>query len=252
MTAWTALIGTVLASLSAGYWLGGRWADRDSSPERLAIIVAVAAVAIACTALMADVVMAFISVAVGDIRLAALLGTLFLFGPTALLLGTVTPWAAKLLIRDLTTDGTAVGTLSALSTCGSIAGTFLAGFVLIGYLGTVETLAVLAVVTATAALLVDASRRTLLLVAVAVGIAVIGWIPTTNESGCSRASCRAAGVQSSAWQPTRSASRRCGIVTVKNPLPGTSVSSDWANSSSRSPVPRSSSAVPATRGPATS
>jgi predicted membrane-bound spermidine synthase len=44
---WANVIGLVLASLSVGYWVGGRIADRHPSPRVLGRIVVVAAVLIA-------------------------------------------------------------------------------------------------------------------------------------------------------------------------------------------------------------
>lgn len=194
LTAWTALIGTVLASLAAGYWLGGRMADHDPSPLRLATCIAAAACAIAMTGVLGDAVMTLVAAAVHDIRSGAVIAALLLFAPAAVLLGTVTPWAAKLSIRDLATDGATIGTLAALSTAGSIAGTFLAGFVLIGSLGTAATLAVLAAVAAGSALLVHTAPRTVIFSVLAGAVAVLavlhardgGTLPTTVDTGYQR------------------------------------------------------------------
>jgi len=51
-----------------------------------------------------------------------------LFGPPLALLGTVTPFAVKLFLRDVRQTGRTVGRLSALSTFGSFAGTLATGF----------------------------------------------------------------------------------------------------------------------------
>ncbi|MBG3876631.1 spermine synthase, partial [Desulfovibrio oxamicus] len=48
---WTSLIGVVLASLSAGYWLGGRLADRTLSRRTLSRILAGAALSVLAVAL---------------------------------------------------------------------------------------------------------------------------------------------------------------------------------------------------------
>src|SRR5687768_14857218 len=39
---WSALISVTLAALSLGYVLGGRWADHDPRPSRLALLLALA------------------------------------------------------------------------------------------------------------------------------------------------------------------------------------------------------------------
>lgn len=157
---WTALIGIILASLSFGYWWGGRLADRDPRPARLAVLLALSALAIAVTALVAWPVVSLLAAVGGDLRLTATLGSVILFAPAALLLGTVSPFAAKLAIRDLATDGRTVGTLYAISTAGSIVGTFAGGFLLIPILGTTWTLGVLAITAIVAAMLIGAGRTT--------------------------------------------------------------------------------------------
>jgi len=55
----------------------------------------------------------------------------FLFIVPSVLLGMVSPYALRLKIKSLKTSGNTVGNLYALSTLGSISGTFLAGFYLI-------------------------------------------------------------------------------------------------------------------------
>ena len=51
---WANLIGLVLASLSVGYWLGGKLADRRPEPRVLGTVVLAAAVWIAATGCEAD------------------------------------------------------------------------------------------------------------------------------------------------------------------------------------------------------
>ena len=50
---WANLIGIVLAALAAGYWLGGRVADRRPEPRLLGAIVSAAAVYVAVTPFVA-------------------------------------------------------------------------------------------------------------------------------------------------------------------------------------------------------
>lgn len=143
---WTSLIGIILASISAGYYWGGKWADREASPKNLSKVILVAGILVALSALVKTPVLTFITLLFTDIRLSASLGTIFLFGPASLALGMVSPYAAKLKISVLEKAGTTVGTLYALSTIGSITGTFLAGFWLMAYLGSTNIMYVLALV----------------------------------------------------------------------------------------------------------
>jgi spermidine synthase len=91
-------------------------------------------------------------VSVHDLRVAAVLATLILFGVPSVLLGMVSPYAVRLKMRAVESAGRTAGSLYALSTVGSIAGTFLAGFVLISHFGNSAILFFLAALLAGASL----------------------------------------------------------------------------------------------------
>jgi MFS family permease len=128
---WSAIIGIILLSLSLGYYAGGRIADHKPRPDLLALIVFVAGILILITALIKDPVLAFLPGAIEDIRVVSVVSSLLLFAPCAFLLGMVSPFAARLKMNSVAHSGRTVGNLYALSTVGSIAGVFLAGFYLI-------------------------------------------------------------------------------------------------------------------------
>jgi predicted membrane-bound spermidine synthase len=142
---WTSLIGTILGALSLGYWIGGRMADKRPNIKILAGAVFLAGGAVSLTILLKEVLLSAIGSAPLGIGLKAVLASLFLFAPASVLLGFVTPYAAKLRISSLDVSGRTVGRLYALSTVGSIVGTFAAGFVLIPFVGSVRTLYLIAV-----------------------------------------------------------------------------------------------------------
>ena len=75
-------------------------------------------------------------------RLNPLLATIFLFGAQSVILGTVSPIAVRLKAHSLDELGRTAGRLFAISTAGSIAGTFATAFWLIPELGTDQVLAV--------------------------------------------------------------------------------------------------------------
>jgi spermidine synthase len=141
---WTSLIGVILAALSLGYWLGGKTADRKPDLKILASVIFMAGGAVAVTILFKDVVLSFIARSPLIIELKSLLAALLLFAPASVLLGFVTPYAVKLKMLSLADSGKTVGRLYALSTVGSILGTFLAGFVLIPFIGSTRTLYLIA------------------------------------------------------------------------------------------------------------
>ncbi len=148
MVVWTGLIGVVLAALSIGYWWGGRLADQGPTRSGLAWIVFWAGVLIALTAVLQAPVLRLIQAHVPGLRLGVLLATVSLFGPASILLGMIAPYAVKMKLSSLEHSGAVVGRMYALSTIGSIVGTFLAGFFLLSFFGSLPILLVLGAVMA--------------------------------------------------------------------------------------------------------
>jgi predicted membrane-bound spermidine synthase len=141
---WANVIGLILLYLSVGYWLGGRLADRRPSAEALGRVVLVAAVAIAALPFLARPLFgaaadAFDRLSAGA-YIASFFGTMLMFAIPVTALGAVAPWAIRLAVRDVSEAGTVSGRLYALSTIGSIVGTFIPVLVLIPWIGTQRTL----------------------------------------------------------------------------------------------------------------
>lgn len=158
LVVWTSLIGIILASLSIGYWWGGRLADRRPEARVLGGIILVSAFATAVVALLKTFVLAFLQARSGGLHTAAVTATLLLFAPPSILLGMVSPFAVRLRLVDTRTSGRTAGKLYAISTVGSISGTFLAGFALIPLLGSTNILLLMSAVLAVAALLAERSH----------------------------------------------------------------------------------------------
>ena len=137
---WTSLIGVILASLSLGYWLGGRMADRRPDIKIFAFVIFLAGALVSLTILIKDLVLTGVASAPTGLEVKSLLASLLLFAPASVALGVVTPYAIKLKMSSLTESGKTVGRLYAFSTIGSIAGTFAAGFFLIPFVGSTRTL----------------------------------------------------------------------------------------------------------------
>lgn len=141
---WTSLIGVILGSLSLGYWLGGRMADRQPNSRILATVLFFGGAMISATILVQDFVLSMISVGTMRIEFKSIISALILFAPASVLFGFVTPYAVRLKMQNVENAGKTVGRLYALSTVGSIFGTFLAGFFLLPFVGSVRTLYLLA------------------------------------------------------------------------------------------------------------
>lgn len=136
---WTSIIGIVLAGLSGGYYYGGKLADREANLKTLSRILFISGILIFISTLLESFVGPIFSREFG-LRSAAILVSIVLFGPASFCLGIVSPYIARLKLTDMATSGKTVGMLYALSTVGSIVGTFLGGFYLISYFGSMNIL----------------------------------------------------------------------------------------------------------------
>ncbi|HYO29217.1 MAG TPA: fused MFS/spermidine synthase, partial [Thermomicrobiales bacterium] len=147
---WATIIGLTLAFLALGYSLGGRLADRRPTARVLYAVTAAAAVGIGFVPILARPILdsslrAFQNLDVGAFY-GALVGTLLLLAVPITLLGFVTPYAIRLRVLDVRSAGETAGSIYALSTAGSIAGSFLPVLLLIPLLGTARTFLVLALI----------------------------------------------------------------------------------------------------------
>jgi spermidine synthase len=173
---WGALIGVVLAGLAIGYWAGGWLADRMPTPGLLAAVMGLGALLVlAIPALDEPVLEAIVRWDPGP-RLNPLVSAIALFGPASVVLAGVAPIAVRLSARSLTTLGQTAGRLFALSTAGSIAGTFATSFWLIPEFGTDQLLGLAAAALFGAAALVALSERRILIGALsAAGVVLAGY-----------------------------------------------------------------------------
>ena len=169
---WGALIGVVLAGLSTGYWLGGVIADRWPQPRLLVGLLGAGALLVLAIPFVDGWMLDRVVDWDPGPRLDPLVATILLFGIPSVVLGTVSPVAVRLKARSLEHLGRTAGRLFAVSTAGSIAGTFLTAFWLIPELGTDQVLASGAVALMLAAAAVALVER--LAVALVVALALAG------------------------------------------------------------------------------
>jgi spermidine synthase len=173
---WANIIGLILVYLSVGYWLGGKLADRRPEPRLLGVIVLLAALAIVATPFVARPILDLAVEGLDAAAVGAVVGSFFaavaLFAVPVTLLGTVSPFAIRLAIDDVGEAGTVAGRLYALSTVGSILGTFLSAIVTIPLVGTQRTMLGSAALLVFAAALLLGSRWQVATVAVAALLAI--------------------------------------------------------------------------------
>jgi len=169
---WTSIIGVVLAGISGGAWAGGWLADRRPAESTLAWLLLASGVAAMLIAPATEMLagegglLTSANLAMSLLARVVVLSFLLFFVPS-FLLGMISPVAVRLALRDVATSGTIVGRISAVSTLGSIAGTFATGFYLVARFGTKTT------VVGTGAVLIAGS---MILFARRAGTAIVGAV----------------------------------------------------------------------------
>jgi len=171
----TAAIGVALLGIAAGATWGGRLAD--ALPPRRVVTGALAVGGLLVLAVRPLVRIAGPTLGAGPLAALLLVGFSTLGAVTALAM--VGPAVTRARLTGLDDSGSVIGSLSAMGTLGSLAGTFLTGFVLVALLPVAAILAVtaaacllLALVTAT-----HRPRRTVgttTAAAVVLGVALVG------------------------------------------------------------------------------
>lgn len=126
---WANVIGLVLLFLTLGYFLGGWLADRRPSPALFYGLVTIAGFSSIFFLLLTSVLLrsaasALAAVNVGAIA-SSLIGVLLALAVPVTLLGCVSPFAIRLAVRDVGEAGRISGRIYALSTLGSLLGTYL-------------------------------------------------------------------------------------------------------------------------------
>jgi len=140
---WANIIGLILLYLSAGYFIGGRWADRSPYTDTFYRIIAWAAFTAGLVPLVARPVLRQAAVAVQALDAAIMAGSfvsvLILFVVPITLLACVSPFAIRLSISETAEAGRTSGRIYAVSTVGAILGTFMPVLWLIPAIGTART-----------------------------------------------------------------------------------------------------------------
>lgn len=177
---WANVIGMTLLYLALGYWLGGKLADRWPEPRRLAGIVVIAAITIALFPFVTRPLFEVATTAFAEVSSGVLIGSfiavLLAFAIPITALGTVAPWALRLAVRSVEDAGTIAGRLYALSTVGSLVGTFGSVIVLVPTFGARRTMFIFAFVLALSVLPLIGWRA-------AVPAAVLGLLLFLPEPG---------------------------------------------------------------------
>jgi predicted membrane-bound spermidine synthase len=140
---WANIIGLILIYLAAGYYLGGKWADRSPHQRTYYQILIWGAFLAGLAPLLSRPVLRWAANAVSSFDAPIMAGSfitvLILLSVPITLLGTISPFAIRLSIKETDQAGSISGRIYAVSTVGSIFGTFIPVLLLIPAVGTART-----------------------------------------------------------------------------------------------------------------
>jgi spermidine synthase len=179
---WSSLIAVTLIALALGYFLGGHFADRFLG-IRLGHVILFSALATMLIPFLSGPVLLLTNPL--GLRAGAFASALLLFTLPLTALAMVGPYVIKRATRDLSGVGTASGTVYAVSTVGSVAGTLSLGFYLLPLFGTRTILIALSLLLATLAVLVTwhehaTGLRPRSLASITAAAVVIGMLATSG------------------------------------------------------------------------
>jgi spermidine synthase len=133
---WTAVIGVILAGITVGNYVGGKLADIYEARGLLTSLFFASSIASLSILLLVEWMGSWDRPDYMTWPLWILWTVAITFFAPATLLGTISPAAARLALTSGGQIGSTVGSVYAAGAAGSIVGTFLTGYVLVGFLGT--------------------------------------------------------------------------------------------------------------------
>lgn len=140
---WANVIGLVLLFLALGSTLGGRLADKYPSPQTFYLMVCAAGASGIFFLLLASTILKRAAAGMAALQInviiASLLGVALTLTIPILLLGGISTFAVRLGLRDLATAGQISGQISAISTIGSLVGTYASSLLVIPLAGSRPT-----------------------------------------------------------------------------------------------------------------
>lgn len=128
---WAAIISVFILSLSIGYWLGGRIADRANTNAPLGWIILAAGAYYLLLPTFARPFIEALPSTIYTARWGSLVAATVLFLPPSLLLGCVSPMLVKLVFTAAERVGRTTGTLYAVSACGNVFGILVTDYLLL-------------------------------------------------------------------------------------------------------------------------
>jgi len=141
---WTNIIGTVLAALTVGAFVGGKLSDRWPNERIYARILVIGGFLLVLVPFISSPLLHAAGQALSSQKIGvfifSLIAVCLFFAPPVFFMGMISPWAVKLAGADRKDLGKRAGILSGLSALGSIIGTFSSSLFALPLLGTRKTL----------------------------------------------------------------------------------------------------------------
>lgn len=128
---WGSIITVFMLSLALGYLMGGKLSTRSASLTRYGAIFIVAGITLVPIATSSTWLMESIFLTVEDSRYGSLLASTALFFIPTIILGMLSPYSVRLLVRNSNESGQVAGKLYFVSTLGSALGTIITSFYLV-------------------------------------------------------------------------------------------------------------------------
>ena len=128
---WGSIITVFMLSLSFGYLLGGKLSTHSASLTRYGIIFIIAGLTLLPIVTSSEWLMESIFLAVEDSRYGSLLASTALFFIPTIILGMLSPYSVRLLVKNSNESGQVAGKLYFVSTMGSAIGTIITSFYLV-------------------------------------------------------------------------------------------------------------------------
>ncbi len=130
---WGSIITIFMLALALGYLLGGRLSMRNPNPVTYAMFFIAAAVFALPIILFADVIMRPIFLTIEDPRYGSLFASIAMYFVPTCILGMISPYSVRLLVKSQEHSGHMAGQLYFVSTMGSAAGTLGTSFYFVLY-----------------------------------------------------------------------------------------------------------------------
>ena len=141
---WAVIIGLILIYFAAGYFIGGKQADKSPHPATMFTFLAWGGATLGLIPIIAQPILLAAASAMDALNLgviaASFLATLLLFSIPVTLLAMTSPFAIRITLREAAQAGNVSGNLYALSTVGSVLGAFLPTLLLFPLIGTSRTI----------------------------------------------------------------------------------------------------------------